>query len=130
GRSGGPPCGVWGPRGGKNPRSTGGKRPPFRAEPHRSARSPPFPARLCPSRAVRTLLLVSSNEALRARLTHGLGDRSVFFAASDEEALKTLRVTQVEAVVKEAVAPLREVPRFLGRVRQLCPGIIAICILG
>ena len=79
---------------------------------------------------MRTLLLVSSNEALRTRLSHGLGDRSVFFAASDEEALKTLRVTQVEAVVKDAVPPLREVPRFLGRVRQLCPGIIAICVLG
>jgi hypothetical protein len=37
---------------------------------------------------VRTVLLVPGNEGLRSRLAHTLGARSVFFAASDEEALK------------------------------------------
>lgn len=50
---------------------------------------------------MKTVLLVSGNEGLRSRLAHALGARSVFFAVSDEEALKTLRVTQVEAIVKE-----------------------------
>ena len=53
---------------------------------------------------MRTVLLVSADELLRARLAHALAERSVFVASSDEEALKTLRVTRVEAVVKEAAA--------------------------
>jgi signal transduction histidine kinase/CheY-like chemotaxis protein len=78
---------------------------------------------------MRTVLLVSPNETLRAQVVRGLGDRSVFFAASDDEALRTLRVTRVEAVVKDAAEPLREVPRFIARVRHLCPGAVVICLL-
>jgi len=78
---------------------------------------------------VRTVLLVSADETLRSRFVHALGDRSVFFAASDEEALKTLRVTQVEAVVKEAAPPLRAVPSFVARARHLCPNAVVICVL-
>ncbi len=78
---------------------------------------------------MRTVLLVSPDEALRAQLVRALGDRSVFFAASDDEALKTLRVTQVEAIVKDAVAPLREVPRFIARARHVCPSAVVICVL-
>jgi signal transduction histidine kinase len=78
---------------------------------------------------VRTVLLVSANEALRSRLAHALGERSVFCASSDEEALKTLRVTQVEAIVKEAAAPLRDVPAFIARARHLCPNAVVICVL-
>jgi len=78
---------------------------------------------------VRTVLLVSANEAFRSRIVRALGDRSVFFASSDEEALKTLRVTRVEAIVKEAVAPLRDVQSFIGRVRHVCPSSVVICVL-
>jgi signal transduction histidine kinase/CheY-like chemotaxis protein len=78
---------------------------------------------------VRTILLVSADETLRARLAQALAERSVFFASSDEEALKTLRVTRVEAVVKEAAAPLRAVPTFISRVRHLCPSAVVICVL-
>ena len=75
---------------------------------------------------MKTVLLVSSSETLRSQFVRGLGDRSVFFASSDDEALRTLRATRVEAIVKEAAAPLREVPRFIARVRHLCPGAVVI----
>src|SRR5262249_62119767 len=78
---------------------------------------------------MKTMLLVSPSEALRSQLVRGLGDCSVFFASSDDEALKTLRATRVEAIVKEAAAPLREVPRFIARVRHLCPSAVVICLL-
>src|SRR5215813_203543 len=82
-----------------------------------------------PRRAMKTVLLVSPSETLRSQFIRGLGDRSVFFASSDDEALKTLRATRVEAIVKEAAAPLREVPRFIARVRHLCPSAVVICLL-
>ena len=78
---------------------------------------------------MKTVLLVSPSETLRSQFVRGLGDRSVFFASSDDEALKTLRVTRVEAIVKEAAAPLRDVPRFIARARHLCPGAVVICLL-
>ena len=78
---------------------------------------------------MRTVLLVSASEALRAQFSRALGDRSVFSADSDDEALKTLRVTQVQAVVKEAVPPLREVSAFIARLRHLCPNAVIICVL-
>ena len=45
---------------------------------------------------MRTVLLVSADESFRSRLLRALGDRSVFTASTDEEALKTLRITEVE----------------------------------
>ena len=78
---------------------------------------------------MRTLLLVSPNEALRSQFMRGAGDRSVFFAAADDEALKTLRVTQVEAIVKDAVPPMRDVSSFIARARHLCPSAVVICLL-
>jgi PAS domain S-box-containing protein len=78
---------------------------------------------------VRTVLLVSPNETLRTQFTRGLGDRSVFFASTDDEALKTLRVTHVEAIVKDAAVPMRAVPPFIERVRRLCPSSVVICLL-
>jgi PAS domain S-box-containing protein len=78
---------------------------------------------------VRTVLLVSGDEQLRSRLAHGLAGRSVFFASSDDEALKTLRVTPVEAIVKEVATPVREVPLFIAQARHRCPNAIVICVL-
>ncbi len=78
---------------------------------------------------MKTVLLVSPSETLRSQFVRGLGNRSVFFASSDDEALRTLRVTRVEAIVKDATEPLREVPRFIARVRHLCPNAVVICLL-
>src|SRR6266540_6046592 len=81
------------------------------------------------SHRVRTALVVSGDEALRARLQRALEHCSVFAAASDEEALKTLRITAMELVIKEALPPMREVPAFIARVRHLCPNAAVICVL-
>ena len=60
---------------------------------------------------MRTVLLVSGDEALRARLARSFSAQSVFSATTDEEGLRTLRVTEVELIVKEATPPIRDVPR-------------------
>jgi PAS domain S-box-containing protein len=78
---------------------------------------------------VRTVLLVCGDEGLRTRLLRALEDCSVFSAGSDEEALKTLRITEMELIIKEAAPPMREVPAFIARVRHLCPNAVVICVL-
>ena len=78
---------------------------------------------------MKTVLLVSPDESLRSRLLRALGDRSVFTASTDDEALKTIRVTEVEVVVKEASPPIREVPTFIGRVRSICANAVVINVM-
>ncbi|MEK6665519.1 MAG: GAF domain-containing protein [candidate division NC10 bacterium] len=78
---------------------------------------------------MRTALIVTGDEGLRSRLLRALADRSVFSAVSNEDALKTLRLTDVDLIIKDAGAPLRDLPVFLGRARQLSPSAVVICLL-
>jgi PAS domain S-box-containing protein len=78
---------------------------------------------------VRTVLLVGNDEALRARLARSLDRSSVFSADTDESGLRTLRMTPVELIVKEATTPVRDVPAFIARARQLCPAAVVLCII-
>jgi PAS domain S-box-containing protein len=78
---------------------------------------------------VRTALVVTADEGLRARLLRALADRSVFSAVSDDDALKTLRLTDVDLIVKDAAAPLKDLPAFLARARQLSPSAVVVCLL-
>jgi nitrogen-specific signal transduction histidine kinase len=78
---------------------------------------------------MRTVLLVTQDEDLRARLARGLDGRTVFHASTDDDALRTLRRTQVELIVKDATRPARERAAFVGRARQLCPTGVVVCVL-
>jgi signal transduction histidine kinase len=78
---------------------------------------------------MRTALVVSGDDALRARLHRALEGVSVFTASSDAEALKTLRVTDVDLIVKDAAPVARDVATFVGRVRQLRPTSMILCLL-
>lgn len=78
---------------------------------------------------MRTALIVTSDDGIRTRLLRALVDRSVFSAASDEDALKTLRLTDVDLIVKDAATPGKDLPAFLARARQLSPSAVVICLL-
>jgi signal transduction histidine kinase len=78
---------------------------------------------------VKTVLLVSTSETLRARLLRALEDTSVFTAVSDEEALRTLRLTEMELIIKEATPPLKNLDSFITRVRHLTPTGVIMCVL-
>ena len=78
---------------------------------------------------MRTALIVTADNGVRTRLLRALEDRSVFSAASDEDALKTLRLTDVDLIFKDAQVPRRDLPAFLARARQLSPSAVVICLL-
>jgi len=79
---------------------------------------------------VKTVLLVSASDSLRTRLLRGLEyTHSVFTAASDDEALRTLRLTEMELIVKEIVGPSRDLTAFIASARHLCPTSVVVCIL-
>jgi DNA-binding response OmpR family regulator len=78
---------------------------------------------------VKTVLLVSASETLRPKLLRALEDTSVFTAASDEEALRTLRLTEMELIIKEATPPLKNLAPFIARARHLAPTGVIVCVL-
>jgi PAS domain S-box-containing protein len=79
---------------------------------------------------VKTVLLVSVSEALRPRLMRALEyDNSVFTALTDDEALRTLRLTEMELIVKEAIAPFKNLGAFFSSVRHLCPNAVVLCVV-
>src|SRR5580704_5318530 len=112
--------------------SRSGKRPeqrgPTRLHVHR--RIPGSVGSPGPPRSVKTVLLVSTSDALRPRLLRALEDTSVFTAATDEEALRTLRLTEMELILKEAAPPFRNLSAFITRVRHLVPTAVIVCVLG
>ncbi|MGH2777363.1 MAG: GAF domain-containing protein [Actinomycetota bacterium] len=78
---------------------------------------------------MKTVLLVSASEVLRPKLLRALDDTSVFTAISDEEALRTLRLTEMELIIKEATPPLKNLASFITRARHLCPTAVVVCVL-
>ena len=78
---------------------------------------------------MKTVLLVSASEALRPKLLRALEDTSVFTAASDEEAVRTLRLTEMELIIKEAAPPLKNLEAFFARARNLAPTGVIVCVL-
>ena len=79
---------------------------------------------------MKTVLLVSASDSLRTRLLRGLEyTHSVFTAASDDEALRTLRLTEMELIVKEIAGPSRDLTSFISSARHLCPTSVVVCIL-
>jgi len=79
---------------------------------------------------VKTVLLVSASETLRPRLMRALEyDNSVFTALTDDEALRTLRLTVMDLVVKEAAPPFKNLGSFISSVRHLCPSAVVLCVV-
>ncbi len=78
---------------------------------------------------MRTVLLVSEDEALNVRLLRALPDCSVFPAPTEEEALRTLRLTEVDLILKHVTQPIRELEGFIAKARQLRPSVVIVCIL-
>jgi len=77
---------------------------------------------------MRSLLLVTADETVHSRVLRGCPDYSIFPAASDAEALKTLRLTEVDLIVKDVKSSFRELPLFVAKARQLCPSAVIICL--
>src|SRR5262245_28544610 len=75
-----------------------------------------------------TILIVTTDEALRARLVSALSDHAVFAAPSDTEALKTLRLIEIDVVVRGGVGMPRDAQAFVTRVREIAPSALTIAI--
>jgi len=75
-----------------------------------------------------TVLVVVPEEALRARLLAGLRDHSVFVAQSDAEALKTLRLIDIDVILRGGAGLPQELEAFIARVKEISPAALTVAI--
>jgi PAS domain S-box-containing protein len=77
---------------------------------------------------VNTVLVVTADDGLRSRLLRSLKDFSVFEAASDAEAIKTLRLVDIDIVLRDSAGPAGALSTFVSTVRQLAPFAVAVAV--
>jgi signal transduction histidine kinase len=77
---------------------------------------------------MKTILVVTPDAALRARLLRTFSNCSAFVADDDAEALKTLRLIDVEAVLRDSRGPTRTLGAFLAQVRDFSPTTLVVAI--
>jgi PAS domain S-box-containing protein len=76
---------------------------------------------------VKTALLVTSDEALRARLSRALGGVSIFTAPTDAEAIETLRLVDIDAVFRDCAHRV-DLTDFVTRVKETSPATCIVAI--
>jgi len=74
------------------------------------------------------VLLVTTDAALRGRLQRSLTSFSVFPVESDAEAIKTLRLVDIDLVLRESAGPAGALSTFVTSVREVAPTAFVIAI--
>ena len=75
-----------------------------------------------------TVLVVTHDDALRTNLLGALNDYSAFIAQSDTEALKILRLIDIDVVLRDCGGPPRGLEAFAARVKEIQPSTLTIAI--
>ena len=74
------------------------------------------------------VLVVTADAALRGRLQRSLPGFSVFPVESDAEAIKTLRLVDIDLVLRESAGPAGALSTFVGSVRDVAPTAFVVAI--
>jgi PAS domain S-box-containing protein len=77
---------------------------------------------------VNTVLIVTPDDALRARLLRGLGGFTIFEAPSDPEALKTLRLVEIDLVLRDSAGPAGALSTFVSGARDVAPSALVVAV--
>lgn len=77
---------------------------------------------------MRTALLIAADEGLRARLLRALADCSVFFARTDADAFKALRLIDVDVVLRDSGGAGHDFEAFAGALREIAPQALTIAV--
>jgi len=77
---------------------------------------------------VNTVLIVTPDDALRTRLLRGLGGFTIFEAPSDAEAIKTLRLVEIDLVLRDSAGPAGALSTFVSGARDVAPGALVMAV--
>ena len=75
-----------------------------------------------------TVLIVTPDDTLRTRLLRGLGAFTIFEAPSDAEALKTLRLVEIDLVLRDSAGPAGALSTFVSGARDVAPGALVVAV--
>ena len=75
-----------------------------------------------------TVLIVTPDDALRTRLLRGLGGFTIFEAPSDVEAVKTLRLVEIDLVLRDSAGPAGALSTFVSGARDVAPGALVVAV--
>ena len=75
-----------------------------------------------------TVLIVTPDDALRTRLLRGLGGFTIFEAPSDAEAVKTLRLVEIDLVLRDSAGPAGALSTFVSGARDVAPGALVVAV--
>src|SRR5919108_5195597 len=85
-------------------------------------------SKLRPGGCVNTVLIVTPDDALRARLLRGLVGFTIFEAPSDPEALKTLRLVEIDLVLRDSAGPAGALSTFVSGARDVAPSALVVAV--
>ncbi len=77
---------------------------------------------------MKTVLVVTADSALQSRLLRNFASASVFVAATDADALKTLRIADVDVVFRDSARPAADLHTFVARVKDVRPSALVVAI--
>jgi len=77
---------------------------------------------------VNTVLVTTADEALRARLVRSLSSFSIFEAQSDKEALRILRLVDIDVILRESAGPAGALSSFVTAARETAASATVIAV--
>ncbi len=75
-----------------------------------------------------TVLVLTADDALRVRVARSLGAFSVFEARADGEALRTLRLVDIDVILRESTGPVGALATFVAATREITPQALVVAI--
>ena len=75
-----------------------------------------------------TVLVITADDRLRARLVRCLSTFSIFEAHGDKDALRVLRLVDIDVILRESVGPPGALATFAAAAREVAPGVLLITV--
>jgi PAS domain S-box-containing protein len=75
-----------------------------------------------------TVLVLTADDALRTRLLRGLGSFTIFEAPCDSEAIKTLRLVEIDLVLRDSAGPAGALSTFVNGARDAAPAALVVAV--
>jgi hypothetical protein len=77
---------------------------------------------------VNTVLVLTSDDRLRARMARSLTAFSIFEARTDGDALRTLRLVDIDVILRESTGPAGALATFVTAAREITPHPLVVAV--
>jgi PAS domain S-box-containing protein len=75
-----------------------------------------------------TVLVLTADDALRARMARSLGPFSIFEARADGDALRTLRLVDIDVILRESTGATGALATFVAAAREITPQAVVVAL--